>query len=43
MRNNEIMNKQYSQIVAWNEDVQKVHEEHKKKFNETKEYISKVC
>lgn len=36
------MKKQCETILLWQEDVQRVHDSHKAKFEETKQYIEKV-
>lgn len=36
------MKKQCETILQWQEDVQRVHDSHKAKFEETKQYIEKV-
>lgn len=36
------MKKQCETILQWQEDVQRVHDSHKAKFEETKRYIEKV-
>lgn len=36
------MKKQCETILQWQEDVQRVHDSHKVKFEETKQYIEKV-
>lgn len=36
------MKKQFSTLVMWQEDVVKVHQSHKEKFEETKKLISSV-
>lgn len=36
------MKSQYERIVAWQEDVQKVHQAHKEKIIEAKEFIDRV-
>ncbi|XP_018567507.1 NF-kappa-B essential modulator isoform X2 [Anoplophora glabripennis] len=42
LQNNMSMKSQYERIVAWQEDVQKVHQAHKEKIIEAKEFIEKL-
>lgn len=42
-QNNLAMKKQYKTLETWQEDVKKVHESHKEKFEATKILIAKVC
>lgn len=41
-QNNMAMKKQCETILQWQEDVQRVHDSHKAKFEETKRYIENV-
>lgn len=36
------MKAQYERFVAWQKDVERVHEEHKEKFREAKRFIETV-
>lgn len=42
VQNNVAMKKQYDTIMQWQEEVQKVHNLHKEKFNKTRQYIEEV-
>lgn len=42
LQNNMSMKSQYERIVAWQEDVQKVHQAHKEKILEAKEFIERL-
>lgn len=41
-QNNLAMKKQFNTLVMWQEDVMKVHQSHKEKFEETKKLIANV-
>ncbi|CAG9820944.1 unnamed protein product [Phaedon cochleariae] len=42
LQNNMSMKSQYERIVAWQEDVQKVHQAHRQKLAEAKDFIEKM-
>ena len=42
VENNEAMKKQFNSLAVWQEEVAKVHLNHKQKFAETKEFINQL-